>query len=77
MERLLGDEYELFLQSYAGEPRVGLRVNNLKISVADFIRKSPFALAPAGDFEPEENEAIIARFLARVILLPCLLRRRP
>ncbi|HEX6384515.1 MAG TPA: hypothetical protein VF177_07585, partial [Anaerolineae bacterium] len=52
MEWLLGEEYEQFLRSYADEPRIGLRVNTLKISVPDFIRKSPFALSPLGDFEP-------------------------
>jgi len=51
MERLLGAEYEQFLHSYANEPRGGLRVNTLKISVPDFIRKSPFTLSPLGNFE--------------------------
>lgn len=52
MERLLGKEYEQFLQSYAEEPRAGLRANTLKISPSDFISKSPFTLLPVGEFEP-------------------------
>lgn len=53
MSRLLGEEYDNFLQSYARPPRKGLRVNTLKISAADFSRKSPFALKAAGAWAPE------------------------
>jgi 16S rRNA C967 or C1407 C5-methylase (RsmB/RsmF family)/NOL1/NOP2/fmu family ribosome biogenesis protein len=52
MEHLLGDEYGAFAQSYEAEERVGLRVNTLKISAADFIKKSPFTLSPVGEHEP-------------------------
>lgn len=53
MSRLLGEEYDNFLQSYAQPPRKGLRVNTLKISAADFSRKSPFALKAVGAYAPE------------------------
>jgi len=52
MQRLLGDEYPAFLASYADESHGGLRVNTLKSTVADFIKKSPFALDPVGDYAP-------------------------
>ena len=44
MEQLLGEEYPLFLQSYAAPPSAGLRVNMLKVSVEDFRKIAPFAL---------------------------------
>jgi len=52
MARLLGEEYASFAQSYGMKARVGLRVNTLKIPVADFIKKSPFTLSPVGAYEP-------------------------
>ena len=52
MQHLLGDEYPAFLDSYADEAHSGLRVNTLKITVADFIKKSPFTLDPVGDYTP-------------------------
>jgi 16S rRNA C967 or C1407 C5-methylase (RsmB/RsmF family)/NOL1/NOP2/fmu family ribosome biogenesis protein len=45
-------EYEAFEASFDRPPRVGLRVNTLKISIPDFISISPFSLAPVGDWEP-------------------------
>lgn len=52
MQHLLGDEYPAFLASYAESAHTGLRVNTLKRSVADFIKKSPFTLDPVGDYAP-------------------------
>ncbi len=52
MAQLLGEEYAQFAQSFASAAHVGLRVNTLKISAADFISKAPFALTPVGAFEP-------------------------
>lgn len=52
MQRLLGEEYAAFAASLAAPERVGLRVNTLKISAADFSKLSPFALAPVGAYEP-------------------------
>lgn len=45
-------ELEAFAASFDRSPRVGLRVNTLKISVPDFISIAPFSLAPVGDWEP-------------------------
>jgi len=53
MRYLLGEaEYEQFVQSYGDQAQAGLRVNTLKISVADFIRKSPFTLSAPLSYEP-------------------------
>lgn len=49
---LLPDEFALFRAAFDQSPRAGLRVNTLKISVADFISIAPFPLAPVGDWEP-------------------------
>lgn len=46
MNELLGGEYEDFLASYDQGRFQGLRVNTLKISVEEFIKISPFPLAP-------------------------------
>ena len=53
MARLLGDEFDAFREALARPPQAGLRVNSLKISAADFSRKSPFALEPAGEYAPD------------------------
>jgi len=45
-------EYDAFLAAYNRPPRVGLRVNTLKISAADFSSIAPFPLAPLGAWEP-------------------------
>ncbi len=52
MRRLLGTEYAAFAASFEQEAQVGLRVNTLKISAADFSSKSPFTLTPVGVYEP-------------------------
>lgn len=52
MARLLGEEFSQFEQSYAEEPAIGLRVNTLKLSAADFSTLSPFTLKAAGAHEP-------------------------
>ncbi len=52
MAHLLGAEYDAFAASYAQAAQVGLRINTLKISTADFSSKSPFPLTPVGDYEP-------------------------
>lgn len=44
MQKLLGKEYEDFLKSYEQDSKQGLRVNPLKISVAEFLEKTPFKL---------------------------------
>ncbi len=52
MAGLLGEEFAQFEQSYTEKPAVGLRVNTLKITAADFSTLSPFALKPVGPHEP-------------------------
>ena len=52
MARLLGEEFPQFAQSYGEPTAVGLRVNTLKLSAADFSTLSPFALKAAGQHEP-------------------------
>ncbi len=49
---LPADEFEAFSATFDRPPHVGLRVNTLKISVADFINIAPFSLAPVGEWEP-------------------------
>ncbi|MDO4322782.1 MAG: RsmB/NOP family class I SAM-dependent RNA methyltransferase [Lachnospiraceae bacterium] len=44
MEKVLGDEYDDFLQTYHEPRRFGLRVNTLKISVEEFVKLAPFHL---------------------------------
>ena len=44
MERMLGGEYEDFLQTYKESRKFGLRVNTRKISVEEFVRLAPFHL---------------------------------
>lgn len=46
MKRILGDEYDGYLQSMGESRRFGLRVNTAKISVEEFLRISPFELIP-------------------------------
>ena len=49
---LPADEYDAFLAAYDRPLGVGLRVNTLKISAADFSSIAPFPLAPLGEWEP-------------------------
>lgn len=44
MERLLKDEYPEFVQSYRAERSYGLRINTLKISKEEFLKRNPFTL---------------------------------
>ncbi|AJS59410.1 RsmB/NOP family class I SAM-dependent RNA methyltransferase [Paenibacillus sp. IHBB 10380] len=44
MQSILKDEYDTFLQSYDQTPTGGIRVNTLKISVADLLKLTPFKL---------------------------------
>ena len=44
MKALLKDEYEAFIQSYEEGKQQGLRINTLKVSINDFLQKSPFQL---------------------------------
>ena len=46
MERLLGTEYNDFLESYRRERYYGLRCNLLKVSGAEFTARMPFTLEP-------------------------------
>lgn len=46
MKQLLGEEYEVFLESYEREPSQALRVNLLKITPQEFQRLAPFDLRP-------------------------------
>ncbi len=46
MRRLLGNEYEAFLECYDREPAHALRVNTLKVSLEKFREISPFPLGP-------------------------------
>jgi 16S rRNA C967 or C1407 C5-methylase (RsmB/RsmF family)/NOL1/NOP2/fmu family ribosome biogenesis protein len=61
MAQLLpAEEFERFTAPYEQPARVGLRVNTLKITPADFLALAPFSLSPVGAFEPAafllENE---------------------
>jgi 16S rRNA C967 or C1407 C5-methylase (RsmB/RsmF family)/NOL1/NOP2/fmu family ribosome biogenesis protein len=53
MAGLLGEEFTQFAQSYEETTAVGLRVNTLKLSAADFSTLSPFALKAVGRHEPD------------------------
>ena len=44
MKERLGSDFPAFLASYDKPPYKGLRVNTLKISVEDFLRRAPFPL---------------------------------
>lgn len=44
MKDLLQDEYESFINSYTENKHQGLRVNTLKVSIDEFLQKSPFTL---------------------------------
>ena len=46
MERLLGDDYQEFLNSYDQPRRNGLRVNRLRVAPEDFLRIAPFRVEP-------------------------------
>lgn len=46
MERLLGEEYGAFLESYDSEREQGLRLNLLKTEPERFMREAPFHLKP-------------------------------
>src|SRR5665647_2640846 len=46
MKALLEDEFPAFLASYAEQRYYGLRVNTLKLTVAQFSLLSPFQLSP-------------------------------
>ncbi len=46
MERLLGQEYREFLESYEKDRRQGLRLNLLKTSRERFEKEAPFSLSP-------------------------------
>lgn len=52
MQRLLGNEYAAFAASFAEPVQVGLRVNTLKLTAADFSKISPFRLTPVGAYAP-------------------------
>lgn len=55
MRRLLpAEEFQSFVEAYERPLQVGLRVNTLKISVADFTSIAPFSLAPAGEWDPAQ-----------------------
>lgn len=47
MKRLLQEEYAAFLDGYQVPLRRGLRVNTMKISIADFVRIFPYPLSPS------------------------------
>ena len=46
MERLLGDDYQEFLNSYDQPRRNGLRVNRLRVAPEEFLRTAPFRVEP-------------------------------
>ena len=46
MAAWLGPEFSAFLEALQAPPALGLRVNLLKISPADFMARSPFPLQP-------------------------------
>jgi 16S rRNA C967 or C1407 C5-methylase (RsmB/RsmF family)/NOL1/NOP2/fmu family ribosome biogenesis protein len=49
---LPADEFAAFTAAYDRPPHIGLRVNTLKVSVANFTSIAPFPLAPVGEWEP-------------------------
>ena len=51
MRRRLGNDFPAFLASYEKPPYKGLRVNTLKISVEDFLRRAPFPLGEQIEWE--------------------------
>ena len=46
MKKMLGEEYDKFLQTYEEPRKFGLRVNTMKISVEEFVKLAPFHLTP-------------------------------
>ena len=46
MKKQLGEEFDSFLACFSGEEYNGIRVNTGKISVEDFLLKTPFRLSP-------------------------------
>lgn len=46
MQKMLGEEYDAFLQTYEEPRRFGLRINTGKISVEEFVQLAPFHLKP-------------------------------
>ena len=46
MKIMLGEEYDLFLESYSHERYLALRVNTLKAETDLFLQKAPFSLTP-------------------------------
>lgn len=46
MQDMLGNEYPAFLESYKEDRIQGLRVNTLKGTAEDFLKRAPFALEP-------------------------------
>ena len=46
MRRILGEEFDAYLESFGSERTAGLRVNTLKLRPADFEKISPFPLEP-------------------------------
>ena len=46
MQTVLGDQFDAFLASYDAPPQIGLRVNTLKLTPAEFRARSPFPLEP-------------------------------
>lgn len=53
MSALLRAEFAAFAASYNSAPVNGLRVNTLRLPVADYAAQSPFDLTPVGDAVPE------------------------
>lgn len=46
MKHILGQEYELFEKAMREKSKKGLRIHRGKISVEEFLKKSPFFLEP-------------------------------
>ena len=62
MQKILGDEYSAFLESYDQPRRFGLRVNTAKITPEEFEKISPFHLTPipwipGGYYYTQEDQA--------------------
>ncbi len=60
MKHILGQEYELFEKAMEERSKKGLRIHRGKISVDEFLKKSPFSLDPIpyvenGFYYPEED----------------------
>lgn len=66
MKEMLGSEYDDFIKSYDEDKKIGLRVNELKLSVEEFEKIAPFTISPVSwcktGFKVEESEEKPGRY---------------